>query len=250
MRVGRVWQMPQEVSKSRQPSFCCSLSWTSAADANAGTPASSKTAMTPFIRQPPIGLLVRSKLSLIRRPDKPPIVPAAYPGQSETRSMKPRIIRLLRPALIVRARQLASRPARRCECLFWISLFSALRRQHHAIEVLRQPGEISRRADMEAIVRCALLHDLVREHLNPGAVHLHLIVVTDRAARGRATIRITAAGHLGVWRNQLRVVVLVPVIVSVSEVPVLSARRRRGGEQQREHDDLDSGHLRASSLAA
>src|SRR5262245_54892873 len=49
MRVGLVWQTPQEVSKRRQPSFCCSLSSTSAAAASTGIPATSTTAMTPFI---------------------------------------------------------------------------------------------------------------------------------------------------------------------------------------------------------
>src|SRR5262249_13052647 len=114
----------------------------------------------------------------------------------------------------------------------------------------RQSGIIPRRADMETIVRCALFHDLAWQYLDPGAVHHHLVVVTDCAAGGRATIRVIAAGHLGVWRDQLRVVLLMPVIVTMAEVALLAARRRQGGDQQREHNDLAGGHLKTSSLAA
>src|SRR5262245_7743269 len=55
IRVGLVWQTPQDVSKNRQPSFCWSLSSTSAAAASWGMPAIKTIANQPhpFILLPP-----------------------------------------------------------------------------------------------------------------------------------------------------------------------------------------------------
>src|SRR5262249_27354384 len=64
----------------------------------------------------------------------------------------------------------------------------ALRRQHHAIEVLRLAREVARRADMEALVRRARLHDLVRQDRNPVAIDLDLVVIAHLTARGRAAV--------------------------------------------------------------
>src|SRR4030095_7851962 len=52
----------------------------------------------------------------------------------------------------------------------------ALRRQHHAVEVLRLAAEIAGRADVEALVGRTRLHDLVRQDLDPVAVDLDLVV--------------------------------------------------------------------------
>src|SRR5437016_1226498 len=69
----------------------------------------------------------------------------------------------------------------------------AFRRQHDAVDVLRLAAEVVRRTDVEALIRGACLHHLVGQDGDPGTIDFDFIVVTHRAARGRAAVGKIAA---------------------------------------------------------
>src|SRR5262249_55076691 len=116
----------------------------------------------------------------------------------------------------------------------------AFRRQHDAVDVLRLAAEVMWCADMEALIRGARLNHLAGQDSDPGAIDLDLIVVAHHAARGRTAVSKIAARDLGLWRYQLLIEVGVPVVMAVTEVPLLGVRVRaqEDGSEQISHASL------------
>src|SRR5262249_28538447 len=103
----------------------------------------------------------------------------------------------------------------------WAEQALGFRRDHDTVEAVWFPGELVRGAHMKPEIRRRLFQDFGRRYLDPSAIHLHLIMVSDLPSRGRTTIRKIAARHLAIWSQERRVEAAMPSLMALTEMAVL-----------------------------